>query len=79
LIAKTKELTTAYEGFVHAILVAQLGSFTLVQLELYSNLLMVEQIDPFENNAKGTLSNLLADTVMFADDISVGTRVHHRD
>ena len=79
MIAKTNELTTAYEGLVHAILVAQLGSFTLVQLELYSNLLMVEQVDPFENNAKGTLANLLADTVMFADDISVGTRVHHRD
>jgi hypothetical protein len=55
----------------------QLRSFALVRLELYGNLLLVEQVDALEDDAKGALANLLADTVVDADDVRVDAVVRH--
>ena len=62
-------LTASDEDLVGAILIAQLGSVALARLELDGDLLLVEQIGAFEDNAKGALSDLLADAIVNANDV----------
>lgn len=62
-------LTASHEDLVGAVLIAQLGSVALARLELDGDLLLVEQVGALEDDAKGALSNLLADAIMHAHDV----------
>ena len=62
-------LTASDEDLVGAILIAQLGSIALARLELDGDLLLVEQVGAFEDDAKGALSDLLADAIVHAHDV----------
>jgi hypothetical protein len=79
MIGVARELTTAYESLVRAIFIVQLRSFALARLEFYGNLLLVEQVDALENDAKGALANLLADVVVDADDVRGGAVIRHSE
>jgi hypothetical protein len=50
-----------------------------MRLELYGNLLLVEQVDALKDNAKGTLAKLLANAVADADDVRGGAVVRHSE
>ena len=62
-------LTASDEDLVGAVLIAQLGSVALARLELDGDLLLIEQVGAFEDNAKGALSDLLADAIVNANDV----------
>jgi hypothetical protein len=79
MIEAARELTTAYESLVRAIFIVQLRSFALAGLEFYGNLLLVEQIDALENDAKRAFTNLLADFVVDADDVRGGAVIRHSE
>jgi hypothetical protein len=79
MIGVARELTTAYESLVRAIFIVQLRSFALARLEFYGNLLLVEQVDALENDAKGALANLLADVVVDADDVRGGAVIRYSE
>ena len=79
MIGAGRELTTSYERLVRVILIAQLRRFALMRLELYGNLLLVEQVDALKDNAKGTLAKLLANAVADADDVRGGAVVRHSE
>lgn len=62
-------LTASHENLVRAVLIAQLWCVALAWLELDGDLLLVEQVGAFEDDAKGALADLLADAVVDADDV----------
>lgn len=67
---QTGELTASNQNLVGPVLVPQLWCITLSRLELYSDLSVVEQVGPLEDNAEAALADLLADAVVHADDIA---------
>jgi hypothetical protein len=71
------ELTATNEDLVGAVLVAQLGSIALARLELDGDLLLVEQVGAFKNDAKAALANLLPDAVVDAHDVGRGAAAGH--
>ena len=72
---QTGELTASNQNLVGPVLVPQLWCITLSRLELYSDLSVVEQVGPLEDNAEAALADLLADAVVYADNIAA-TRSH---
>lgn len=64
------KLTASNQNLVRPVLVPQLGCVTLSRLELYSDLSVVEQVCPLEDNAEAALADLLADAVVHADNIA---------
>ena len=72
---QTGELTASIQNLVGPVLVPQLWCITLSRLELYSDLSVVEQVGPLEDNAEAALADLLADAVVYADNIAA-TRSH---
>jgi hypothetical protein len=67
---QTGELTASNQNLVGPVLVPQLWCITLSRLELYSDLSVVEQVGPLEDNAEAALADLLADAVVDADNIA---------
>ena len=67
---QTGELTASNQNLVGPVLVPQLWCITLSRLELYSDLSVVEQVGPLEDNAEAALADLLADAVVHADNIA---------
>lgn len=67
---QTGELTASNQNLVGPVLVPQLWCITLSRLELYSDLSVVEQVGPLEDDAEAALADLLADAVVHADDIA---------
>jgi ubiquinone biosynthesis protein UbiJ len=70
-----KRLTASDENLVGPVFVPQLGCIALPRLELDGDLGVVEQVCPLEDNAEAALADLLADAVVYADDIAA-TRGH---
>jgi len=64
------QLTASNQNLVCPVLVPQLWCITLSRLELYSDLSVVEQVGPLEDNAEAALADLLADAVVHADNIA---------
>lgn len=64
------ELTATDQDLVGPVLVPQLWCITLSRLELYSDLSVVEQVGPLEDNAEAALADLLSDAVVHADNIA---------
>lgn len=62
-------LTASHEDLVGTVLITQLRSVALARLELDGDLLLVEQVGAFEDDAKGALADLLADAVVDAYDV----------
>jgi hypothetical protein len=73
---KRKGLTAADEDLVGAVLITQLRSVALAGLELDGDLLLVEQVGAFEDDAETAFANLLADAVVDADDVG-GVAARH--
>lgn len=67
---RTGELTATDQDLVGPVLVPQLWCITLSRLELYSDLSVVEQVGPLEDNAEAALADLLSDAVVHADNIA---------
>lgn len=59
----------ADENLVGSVLISKLRCIALSRFEFDGHLLIVQQIGTLENNTKGTLSDLLADPVVDADDV----------
>jgi hypothetical protein len=72
-----ERLTAAHKNLVRSVLISKLRCIALARLKLDGNRLAVEQVGSLENDTKGTLSDLLADPVVDADD--VGRRRSHCD
>jgi len=66
----TGSLTASNQDLVRPVLVPQLRCITLSRLELYSDLSVVEQVGPLEDNAEAALADLLADAVVHADNVA---------
>jgi len=59
----------ADKNLVGSILISELGSVTLSRFEFDGNLLVVQQVGSFEDDTKGTLADLLADSIMNPNDV----------
>lgn len=70
-----KTLTASDENLVGPVFVPQLRCIALPRLELDGDLGVVEQVCPLEDNAEAALADLLADAVVYADNIAA-TRSH---
>jgi len=63
-------LTASNENLVGPVLVPQLRCITLPRLELDGDLGVVEQVGALEDHAEAALADLLADAVVYADNIA---------
>jgi hypothetical protein len=68
-------LTASDEDLVGPVFVPQLRCIAFPRLELDGDLGVVEQVCPLEDNAEAALADLLADAVVYADNIAA-TRSH---
>jgi uncharacterized protein YjfI (DUF2170 family) len=57
------------QNLVRSVLIAKLRSVALSRFKLDSDLLIVEKICAFENNAKRSLSNLFPHPIVYTDHV----------
>lgn len=66
---------TSCEDLVSPVLISELWCITLSRLKFDGYSLRVEKIGAFEDDTEGSFSNLLADSIVNADDVGAGAVV----